>query len=118
MIKSKPVTSQNYSAYLGKAKLKFADEKGWLFVGVPNFHENWIIYISALTWQSKKMLEKVIPLLKAWKVPFRLIRDDDHGYYLNSGVMQISEVGKFISIYTRSVAQAQDIIEELILIVP
>jgi tRNA A-37 threonylcarbamoyl transferase component Bud32 len=113
MIKSKTATSRSYTAYLGKIKMKFTDEKGWLFVGEPNFNENWIVYISALTLQSKKILAEVIPLLKTWKVPFRLIRDDDHGYYLNSGVMQVAEVGKFISIYTSSVVQAQEIIAQL-----
>lgn len=113
MIKSKSAASQSYIAYLEKTKMKFVDEKGWLFVGEPNFNKNWIIYVSALTGLAKDILAKVIPLLKTYKVPFRLIRDDDHSYYLSSGVMQFSEVGKFISIYTQSTTQAQEIVTQL-----
>jgi hypothetical protein len=113
MIKSKSSTARGYSSWLEKGKMKFTDEKGWLFVGEPNFNRNWIVYISALTLQAHKILNKVIPLLKTSKVPFRLIRDEEHSYFLSAGVMQLSEVGKFISIYTQSAAQATEIIEKL-----
>jgi serine/threonine protein kinase len=95
-----------FSLVLERNQFEFVEEGPWLHVGAPDFDHKWIVFVSAKSLECQLLLDVLIPLLSSHSLPFRLIKDEVCNYSLNSGHFGISEVGKFVSIYTRTEVEA------------
>ncbi|SEW51591.1 Serine/threonine protein kinase [Chitinophaga arvensicola] len=59
------------------------------------------------------ILKRLMPVIKGFNVPFRLIKDDQHAYALNTGELDFDDIGKFITIYTQSTEQAVEMVKAI-----
>lgn len=102
-----------YTTFVDDAGLSYREVGEWLLSGYPDFRGKWTLYISIRTLFAEKILSEVLPILKEYNAAFRLIRDEEWSYFLNTGAVGFEEVGKFISIYTISDKQAVEIADRI-----
>lgn len=108
-----PIVYYSYSNLLDDLQLEYVEQDTWLYCGIPDYQNNWTVYVSCRTLKSIDALLEVLPILKKYGPAFRLIKDDTYSYKLNSGELGPNEVGKFLSIYTNCSAQAIEIVNAL-----
>ncbi|MGN7706820.1 serine/threonine protein kinase [Chryseobacterium sp. 22543] len=108
------VVYYTYNTMLEREGIAYIEDENWLYHHQrPNYKNNWTIYVSALINHSTEILKRVIPVVKKYNIPFRLVKNDECGFLLNTGVIGFDEVGKFLSICTESWDQANAIVKEL-----
>jgi len=91
-----------------------ASSDGWLHMGLSSGREQgWKLHVSATIASAATVLERVIPILKAEDVPFKVAANLGCLSDLNEGLAGFSQVGKFITIYPRDDAQAVRLALEL-----
>ena len=68
--------------------------------------QGWKIHVSATPLSACETLERVLPILRPVGVLFKVPRNLAILINLNSGLAQFSQVGKFLTVYPRSPAEA------------
>ncbi|WP_343689323.1 protein kinase [Chitinophaga sp.] len=88
----------------------------WLEVGDCEMRNNFTLYISVLSQQTQLLLHQVIPVLKAYAVSYRLLKNSMLVDQSNGLTLGVKEAGKVILIYPDHAKQAVQLARELELV--
>jgi hypothetical protein len=96
----------SYHSFLQSTGIRYQEDAKTLTVGkmVPGW--DYVVFISCKTVGTENLLEAILPILKKYGSPFRLIKSQLLQYRLNAGAFGEQEVGKVISIFPRSKEEA------------
>jgi hypothetical protein len=75
--------------------------------------EGWKLHLSATPADARRVLERVVPVLQEESVPFKVARDEETLSRLNEGLLGATQVGKFMTVYPPSDADAQRLAVQL-----
>ena len=78
--------------------------------------QGWKIHLSATQLSASEIFSRVHPVLAKHGVLFKVPATLEMLEELNSGIRQFSQVGKFLTVYPRSAAEATDLARELDLV--
>jgi Lanthionine synthetase C-like protein/Protein kinase domain len=84
-------------------------EGRWLSFQRADFElpdQGWKLHVSSITRSAPEVLRRVLPLLLSEKVSFKTASSWSALVYLNDGSGGVSQVGKFVTVYPDSDAQA------------
>ncbi len=91
------------------------NERGvWLSVGHTTSAYGWKLHLSSIQIQSEPLLQKVLPILAQWNVPFKIARSLIVLGLLNEGALGHTQVGKFVTIYPQNTTLAIDLAAALV----
>ena len=79
--------------------------------GLPR--QGWKIHVSATALSANKVFAQVYPVLRAHNVSFKVVATLTILEQLNSGLGKFSQVGKFLTAYPKSTAQATALAKDL-----
>lgn len=102
-----------YEKVLLKSGITCIHRDPWLEVGDCSDTGNWLLYISALSQYVGKIIHEVAPLLYAYHVPFKLLKNSKLVDSSNGLGMGMKEAGKVLVIYPSSEKQAVMLAGEL-----
>jgi serine/threonine protein kinase len=106
----------DYGKFLLKFGISYRINDPWLEIGNFDSANSRILYISVLSQDAEKLIHNVAPLLQAYNVPFRLLKNS-HLIDLSNGLaFGTSDAGKVFMIYPSSDKQAALLVEELELV--
>lgn len=83
--------------------------KSWIYVRYPGAstpQQGWKLHVSANVWSAEAVLRTTLPVLLADNASFKVASSRDALHALNSGNAGLSQVGKFITVYPQTDAQA------------
>ena len=86
----------------------------WLMVGKPRRVAGWKLHLSATVPDVDRLFERVLPCLARDRVHFKMAAGRDAIVQLNGGNFGEAQIGKVVTIYPRSDAQAVALAGELI----
>lgn len=110
MLASDPIATQMNDALGSQA----VSHNGWLSTtSRPLRPQGWKLHVSASLCSAPAILERVLPIVLAEKVPFKTAANLGCLSDLNEGFAGISQVGKFITIYPEDDDQAVHLAVEL-----
>lgn len=102
-----------YAPLLEKYALEYRQSEKWIYVGKAQLHQNWIIFISVIRLDIINLLEKILPILVAKKIPFKIVKNQALHQLINIGRLGHSKVGKVIVLYSSSQNEAIEIVSIL-----
>lgn len=105
--------SISYNALLRAERISFKEDEKCLNVGTVKETCGFVIFISSRTLDTPGMLKICLPLLKQSKCPFRLIKNQNLQYRLNSGTFGNEEAGKVVSIFPATTQELEFLTREL-----
>lgn len=91
----------------------YQEREHWLEVGDCSLRNNFTIYISVLSQDAQSLLHQVLPVLKAQRVSFRLLKHERLMDQSNGLSLGVREAGKNIIIYPDNSKQALFLAREL-----
>lgn len=98
--KRKGIIDSEYQDLLSKHNIAFLqDGKYYLVVGKPANEHGWKIHMTVNPLQADDLLEKLLPVIKRYNIPFRIIKNSRYLENLNSGNYGKYKVGKFVTLY-------------------
>lgn len=116
----KEIVYRTYSSLLDRLGISYVEggngeeeEDGWLIHGTPFLENNWVLYITVKISEVANILKRIMPIIKDSEVSFRLIKNDEYGYRLNAGAYDAIDVGKYLTLYTKSITQAKNLVDNL-----
>ena len=83
-------------------------------MGVTERVQGWKLHLSSILTEAPALLRRVIPLLQAEHLHFKIARDAGMLAILNEGRSGVSQIGKFITIYPEDDDEALAVARELI----
>jgi len=86
----------------------------WALVREAGPVQGWKLHVSSIPTDAVPLLQKILPILKASRVPFKVIHDEDALGLLNEGALGATQVGKFATIYPPSNSAARRLAKALI----
>ena len=89
-------------------------ENPWLLVGKPTRVAGWKLHVSATATGVERLFEQVLPCLVDHRAHFKMAADRDAIVKLSDGLFGESQIGKVITVYPRSDAEAVLLARELI----
>lgn len=92
----------------------FREKAKTLSVGTCEMESGYEVILSCRTLDTVTLLDLVLPELKKLKVSFRLVKDQESQYRLNSGAFGENEVGKVLVIFISSLETGSALIEWLV----
>jgi hypothetical protein len=95
-----------YAPLLKRLQLRYREDGNSLWVGPSQPEGPFAIFVSCRTLDTLRLLEQVLPVLRAAGCPFRLIRDQAAQFRLNAGAFGDGEAGKVLSIYPQTLQAA------------
>jgi hypothetical protein len=105
-----------YSSILEEFELTSSIRYPWAVVGTSFQVQGWKLHLSSIPREAVRLLRKIVPLLKAQNVSFKVARDKEVLSLLNEGEMGASQVGKFMTIYPKSDNNARLLAKRLVAI--
>ena len=90
-------------------RTKLAPDQPWLSFLRPDDEgpeQGWKLHVSSTVDSAATVLERVLPTLLAERVPFKVAASRSALAAVNDGSGGLSQIGKFITVYPRSDAQA------------
>lgn len=113
-LQSKSLKGDSYQDHL--VNCGFTPElKGvWLKVDRSHRIQGWKLHVSGVPAEAPVLLDVILPILRDWKVPFKIARDSIILGLLNEGSLGATQVGKFCTIYPASDEKAVALSRELI----
>lgn len=75
--------------------------------------QGWKIHVSATVLSAAEVLSRVLPILRKYDAFFKIPARPDLLASLNAGLPEFSQVGKFLTVYPRSTAEATTLAREL-----
>ncbi|MFX1707215.1 protein kinase [Chitinophaga sp. CC14] len=110
---NKEIVYRVYSTLLDRLGLDYVEEGPWLIHGTPMLNNNWVLYISVKIAQVAEILKRIMPEIKNLNVSFRLIKDDEQAYELNTGQFDFHDVGKFLTVYCSTEDVAKEVVKTI-----
>jgi len=86
----------------------------WLMVGTPTHVAGWKLHLSADITGVDRLFDRVLPCLARRGAHFKMVAERDTLVQLSAGSLGESQIGKVITVYPRSVAEAVALAGELI----
>jgi tRNA A-37 threonylcarbamoyl transferase component Bud32 len=112
---SRPSSAEaDYVALARLAGVRARVEGAWARVGRTSRVQGWKLHVSSIPVEAPALLRRVVPLLVDCHVSFKFMPDAVSLGVLNEGGLGDLQVGKFITIYPRSDAQARELAGELV----
>ena len=105
---------EDYAPILKEYNLTFEKAGVYYKVGDSDHKIGWILDISVIAIQFKKLLAAVLPILIKNRVPFKIARNSQKVEFLLNGKLGYLQLGKIISIYPGNEGVAFAIAETLI----
>jgi serine/threonine protein kinase len=97
-----PLKDESYQNHLQRCGFT-PDLKGvWLKVDRSHRVQGWKLHVSGVPAEAPVLLDAILPILRDWKVPFKIARDSTILGLLNEGSLGATQVGKFCTIYPAS----------------
>ena len=93
-----PTTSTIYSSLLEMAGLKFKLSYPYLEAGDAH-EEGWALYLSVVRWETRKLLDLVVPLIAGENIFFRIPADLEAAGMILDGEFGWDLLGKVVSVY-------------------
>jgi len=103
------VARADYAKVLSRSGLEAELAAPWLSVGESRRVQGWKLHVSATVTGASDVLERVVPLLAARCVSFKVAASPATLVRLNDGSLGQSQIGKFMTIYPESDAQAREL---------
>jgi serine/threonine protein kinase len=104
----------NYSEILAGHGLKFRRADRYLEIGNADWVQGWLIELSAILSQIPGLLNTILPLLDAEKVPFKVIRNAEKAYSILTGEYGDAHLAKIITIYPKDDKHANSLALKLL----
>ncbi len=86
----------------------------WAVVGRTSRTAGWKLHLSSIQAEAPALLDAVLPILDAARVPFKVAEHEHVLALLNEGEFGPTQVGKFITIYPASDHAARTLAERLV----
>lgn len=86
----------------------------WLKIGRTARVQGWKLHVSSVPAEAHALLDAIVPILRASRVPFKIARDATILGLLNEGSLGATQVGKFCTIYPLDDAQASTLAAQLV----
>ncbi|RSZ58506.1 protein kinase/lanthionine synthetase C family protein [Massilia atriviolacea] len=86
----------------------------WLKVGRTGSVQGWKLHVSSVPAEAHALLDAIVPVLRAAKVPFKIARDATILGLLNEGNLGATQVGKFCTIYPPDDSAARALAAQLV----
>ncbi|WP_179412689.1 serine/threonine protein kinase [Mucilaginibacter sp. E4BP6] len=99
----------SFAPLLNGEGIRYREDKTCLTIGDMSNYTGWVIFLSCRTLETIYVIKTVLPLLKNAKASYRLIKNQEQQYRLNSGAFGETEVGKVITIFPCSEQSAIDL---------
>ncbi len=105
---------KDFAALLKRRGISFKEREHWLTVGKPDTCNKWILYLSCCVHNSDQLIETVLPVLQAHKVPFKVLKNQ-HCVLLNNWgeLVDENEACKVVSIYPSTEPEAILLVGEI-----
>lgn len=94
-----PTAFKLYRPILERHGISFTEEENWLVAGAPLTAFPWALCLTCRVRDFATLLELVLPILRTYQVPFRVVKDELTQYQTNGGKFGYSAVGKVLEIY-------------------
>jgi len=93
--------------------LEFTISNFWIFHGTFSYDKTWLLFVSYRVSDGIKILKPLLLALKKRKCSFRLTQSPQTNYGVNCGDFGINELGKSLTIFTKSDEEAVEIYQQL-----
>lgn len=103
-----------FERLLGAEGLSFELSYPWLVHGIARQVQGWKLHVSSTPSQGHLLLRVLLPRLRSVGVPFKVAASADVLSSLNEGGFGATQVGKFVTIYPDSTADAVELASQLI----
>lgn len=88
----------------------------WLHYAMPSREHGWKLHVSSIQVEATRLLQRVIPKLRRYDVPFKIADSANILGLLNEGLLGETQVGKFITIYADELCaeRQSDLVKDLV----
>ena len=111
-----PVTTDNYRELLESRGVSYQARTYYLHVGEIQGTQGWLLHLSVVRSELARLLDVLLPVLEKSGVPFKIPEDKETARTLLDGDMGSHLVGKVITLYPPTAAQALALAQKLILL--
>jgi serine/threonine protein kinase len=103
----------SYSQVLSEFGLAPSSLGIWASVGRTNQVQGWKLHLSSIPTEAVNLLSRAVPFLCQRVVSFKVAKDERVLSQLNEGELGATQVGKFMTVYPRSDAEAVELADAL-----
>jgi len=104
----------DYSHYLDTFKVHYITRDYYYHVGETIPYQGWIIHLTSIRTHLTKMFDVILPLLIMEHSSFKIIQNLAEAKHLLDGSYGSGNIGKIVSIYTRTPQDAVNLAKKLI----
>lgn len=113
---SKELTFQDYAEILEEHELDYQDLGIYYQVGEIERVQGWILHLSSIWTQTYQLLKAIVPLLKQYTIPFKIVKDQKKVERMTIGGFGYNQLGKVICIYPSTDEECLKLAKELLYI--
>lgn len=88
----------------------------WINVGKSKREKGWNLHLLSINAEAVQLLYKTLPCLSESKLSFKIVEDSKVLFMLNDGMLEASQVGKFMTVYSNSDKQVRTCLYQILLL--